>query len=142
MIVVNIMDMACFAMRRRISLFFAALCASLSAFVYEAGVNPGHDPTSPWYVAGIAGFAAGAWAWAVFPRMGRHWLKDILWIAGAFPCVGAMTGALLSFGHPLGIIGGLRVALDLPFLFPEVIAPLYLFGAGLAFLLPRIPRFR
>lgn len=82
MIEANIMDMACFAMRRRISFFFAALCAGLSAFIYEAGVNSGHDPTSPWFIAGIAGFAAGAWAWAwawaVFTWMGRHWLKDAL----------------------------------------------------------------
>lgn len=51
-----------------------------------------------------------------------------------------MTGALLSYGHPLGIIAGFRVALNLPFTFPEVIVPIYLSGAGLAFLLPRIPR--
>lgn len=142
MMVVNVLDMACFALRRRISFFFAALYAGLSAFVYDAGVNSGHGPTSPWYIAGIAGFAAGTWAWAIFPRMGRHWLKDILWIAAAYPSVGAVTGALLSSAHPLGIIAGLHVALYLPFIFPEVIVPIYLSGAGLAFLLPRIPRRR
>lgn len=121
-----------------ISMAFAALCAGVSAFIYEANVNPGHGPMSPWYLGVVAGFAASVWALFVFPRMGRWWVSDALWIAAAYPCVGATTGFLIAFGHPIGIYSGAFVALTLPLKFPLMVLPTYLLGAALAFLLPRI----
>jgi len=121
-----------------ISMVFAALCAGGSAFIYEANVNPGHGPMSPWYMAGVAGAAACVWAYFVFPRMGRGWIKDVLWIAAAYPFVGAITGFLVAFGQPIGITLGAYVAINLPWQFPVVVLPIYLIGATMAFLLPRM----
>ena len=126
------------SVRSWISVAFAALCAGGSAFIYEANVNPGHGPMSPWYIAGVAGFAASVWALFVFPRMGRGWVTDVLWIAAAYPCVGAIAGFLIAFGQPIGIPFGAYVAVNLPLQFPLMILPIYIFGAALAFLLPRI----
>ena len=89
-------------------------------------------------MAGAASTAAGVWAFFVFPRMGRSWVSDGMWIAAAYPCVGALTGLLVAFGHPLGIYFGALVAITLPLQFPLIIVPIYLLGATLAFLLPRI----
>lgn len=125
-------------MRIWISIAFTALCAEGSAFIYEANVNPGHGPMSPWYMAGAASIAASVWAFFVFPMMGRWWVADGMWIAAAYPCVGALTGLLVAIGHPLGIYYGALVAITLSLQFPLVILPIYLFGAALAFLLPRI----
>ena len=121
-----------------ISMVFSALCAGSSAFIYDANGNPGHGPMSPWYMAGAASIAASVWAFFVFPRMGRWWVADGLWIAAAYPCVGAITGSLVAVGHPLGIYSGALVAINLPLQFPLTILPIYIFGAALAFLLPRI----
>ncbi|MFK7880137.1 hypothetical protein [Roseobacter sp.] len=126
------------AVRIWISVAFTALCAGSCAFIYEANVNPGHGPMSPWYMAGAASIAASVWAFYVFPRMGRWWVTDGLWIAAAYPCVGAITGSLVAVGHPLGIYSGALIAITLPLQFPLMILPVYILGAALAFLLPRI----
>lgn len=123
-----------------ISMVFAALCAGGSAFIYEADVNPGHGPMSPWYMAGIAAFAASVWALSVFPRMGKGWVTDVLWIVAAYPCVGAIAGFFIAFGHPIGILSGAYIAIVLPLLFQPMICTFYISGAALAFILPRIPR--
>lgn len=126
------------SMKTWISIAIAALCAGSSAFVYDANANPGHGSMSPWYMAGVAGLAAGAWAWFVFPKMGKGWVTDVLWITAAFPCIGAVAGLLGALGHPLGILFGVYVAVMLPVLFPVKVLPIYLVGAVLAFTLPRI----
>ena len=117
---------------------FAALCAGSSAFIFEANVNSGHGPMSPWYMAGLAGISASGWALFVIPKMGGRWFTDILWISAAFPCIGAITGFLVAFGQPIGIPFGALVAIKLPLQFPLMVLPIYIFGAVLAFLLPRI----
>ncbi|WP_368187142.1 hypothetical protein [Aestuariibius sp. HNIBRBA575] len=126
------------SMKTMVSIVLAALCAGSSAFIYEANVNPGHGAMSPWNIAGIASLAAGAWAWIVFPKMGRGWITDLLWITAAFPFVGGVAGLLAALGHPLGILMGAYVALMLPVLFPVKVLPIYLIGAMLAFTLPRV----
>ncbi|WP_218588662.1 hypothetical protein [Marivita hallyeonensis] len=124
-------------MNRWISVLLAVICASVSGFVYEANVNSGHSPFSRYHVGATSGFAAGIWAWNIFSRMGQSWWQDLLWICAAFPLVGALAGALIGFGHPIGIIAGVQVALRLPQMFPEIIVPVYLVGAVAAFILPR-----
>ena len=117
---------------------FAALCAGGSAFIYEADVNLGHGPMSPRYLSGAASIAACVWVFYVFPRMGNGWATDVLSIAAAYPCVGGMTGFLIAFWQPIGIPFGASVAINLPWLFPVIVLPIYLSGAAVIFLLPRI----
>ncbi|MBO9397578.1 hypothetical protein J7400_12895 [Shimia sp. R9_2] len=122
---------------RWLSIAVAFACAAFSTYVYDTQVNPGHGINHALLMAGVAGLAASYWAWKVFPRMGNKWYIDLIWIAAAFPCVGGLTGAIISFGHPLGIWMGVMVSYSLPLMFAKVIVPTYAFGAVVAFLLPR-----
>jgi len=116
----------------------AGTCAAVSAYHYVTNVNPGHGPGSALFVAGLAAVVGLIWALWVFPRMGRDVVRDLIWIVAAFPCVGAAVGLLAGFGTPIGLAAGVFVAITLPFQFPAEILPVYLCGAALAFLLPRI----
>jgi len=124
--------------RHRLSGGLAAICAGSAAYHYEALVNPGHGQSSAWFMAGLAAVVGLIWALFVFPRMGRAVVADMLWILAAFPAVGAATGLIAGVGTPIGLGVGAFVAVSLPFMFPAEILPIYLYGAGLAFLLPRI----
>lgn len=122
---------------RWLSIAVAFACAAFSTYVYDTQVNLADGKEDTWGMAGVAGLAASYWAWKVFPRMGNKWYIDLIWIAAAFPCVGGLTGAIISFGHPLGIWTGVTLSYLLPIVLPKVIVPTYAFGAVVAFLLPR-----
>ena len=129
-----------FSIRRCASVFFCACCAGSAAHVYGKYGDYILVDFSPLRLAVFASLAASWWAWTIFPSMGRTWHADIFLIAVAFPCVGAAAGWLISFGMPYGILPGAYLAVTLPFELPMTILPIYLFGAAVAFFLPRRAR--
>jgi Na+/melibiose symporter-like transporter len=110
----------------------ASAVAASSAWTYMVRVNPGDEAEG--FFAVLAALAAGLWVALVFPRMGRSVTRDALYIAAAFPAVGALTGVLLG---PVGVVGGAYVAVTLPFYHPMPILPLYAAGVLGAWYLPR-----
>lgn len=117
-----------------------AFCAGTSAFIFEASPDLGHGQFGPFATALIAAIAGGCWAFLVSPKMGRSWVLDCLWIAAAYPSVGAFAGFMIAFGQPIGIPFGAYLAITLPLLFPKSVLPIYILGAIAAFLLPRALR--
>ena len=115
-----------------------AFCAICSVWIYDRGVNPGHPYSSTIWLSVAALLASVLWVRIVFPFMGQRRIFDIALIAMAFPIVGGLTGLFALLGNPIGFVGGMVAALNLPLVKPVATIPIYAIGIIAAFVLPRL----
>ena len=124
----------------RLAKLIAILCASGTALVYDSKMSPDGPNDSSLWIAAAAGFAATIWVKYVFPFMGKSWTRDILLILLAFPAVGGLSGLFASLGFPSAAIAGMIFSVQMPWMFPLEIIPIYAIGICAAFILPTLNR--